>query len=533
MTRAADLVPMPAKPPRKGTGVGVSLSRSQGSGAAKVIRFIEKLEVPTGALAGKRIRLAPYQKQFLHGALAKGVSVGVLSVARGGGKSALTAGVALAHLLGEVDPQPRRECLIGARTRDQGRIVWDYVAGLARSLPDDVQKRLTFRRAPRLEIEYDDETGPHLIRVLAADGKNALGTSPTLVIGDERGHWPLDKGNALEEALLSGAGKRNGRTLLISTSASDDSHPFSRWLDDEQAGVYRQEHRADDGCAPDDLEQIRKANPGAEHGVGASVEWLAAQARRAIDRGGSALTSWRLYNLNQRVSGEDRDVLLTTDQWLACEVSDLPPRAGPVIIGGDLGGSASMSAATYYWPDTGRLEALGWFPSKPSLLARGQADGVKDRYCEMERRGELTTLGDQTVPVAPWLAEVLAHVDGEQVAVFVADRFKQAEIGEAFDKAGIRVPIIWRGMGFRDGGEDCERFRRAAYDGHVKARPSLLLRSAFADAICLRDPSNNLKLAKARSKGRIDPAAATVLAVAEGARRAARPAKKARAASWV
>src|SRR3546814_14114081 len=88
-------------------------------------------------------------------------------------------------------------------------------------------------------------------------------------------------------------------------------------------------------------------------------------------------------------------------------------------------------------------------------------------------------------------------------------------------------------MGFRDGGEDCERFRRACFDSRVLSAPSLLLRSAFADAVTLRDPANNLKLAKARSKGRIDAAAATVLAVAEGARRSARPAAKARAATWV
>ena len=59
-----------------------------------------------------------------------------------------------------------------------------------------------------------------------------------------------------------------------------------------------------------------------------------------------------------------------------------------------------------------------------------------------------------------------------------------------------------------------------------------MLRSAFADAVCLKDPANNLKLAKARSNGRIDPAAAAVLAVAEGARIAGRGAKKAPAMVW-
>ena len=146
----------------------------------------------------------------------------------------------------------------------------------------------------------------------------------------------------------------------------------------------------------------------------------------------------------------------------------------------------------------------------------------------MHDRGELTVLGDKTVPVAAWLAEVMRHVQGESIAAITMDRYKQSELGEGIDKSGIRAPLVWRGQGFRDGGEDCERFRRATYDGRVKSRPSLLLRSAFADAVCLRDPANNLKLAKARSNGRIDAAAATVLAVAEGARITARPKAKAR-----
>lgn len=498
--------------------------------ATRAIRFIEGLEIPEGPLAGRPLKLAPFQKQFIRGALKKDINVGVLSVGRGNAKTALSSGVALGALLGEWDPQPRREILIAARTQNQAKIVWQFVAGFCRSLPEDVQKEITFRRSPRLEIEFE---GEHVIRCIPADGKTALGTSPNLVIMDERGHWVRDAGDELEHALLSGLGKRGGRALIISTSAPDDSHPFSKWLDEDQEGVYRQEHRPEPGLPPDDIASLLVANPGAKHGIGSSLEWLQAQARRAIQRGGSALTSFRLYNRNERVSGETRDLLLTVDEWLACETSALPTREGPCVIGIDLGGSASMTAAAFYWPETARLECLGWFPSKPGLLDRGQADGVGSRYVEMQKRGELTTLGDQTVPVAAWLAEVMRHVEGETIAAITGDRFKKAELGEAMDRAGVRVPVIWRGMGFQDGGEDCERFRRAAFDGRVKAAPSLLLRSAFADAVTLRDPANNLKLAKARSTGRIDAAAATVLAVAEGARMTARPAKKVRAAQWV
>jgi phage terminase large subunit-like protein len=292
-----------------------------------------------------------------------------------------------------------------------------------------------------------------------------------------------------------------------------------------------QEHRPAPGLPADDRESLILANPGAAYGIGSTLDWLEAQARRAIAQGGSALTSFRLYNRNERVSGESRDVLLTVDEWLSCEAADLPPREGPVIIGIDLGGSASMTAAAFYWPDTARLEVRGTFPSMPTLADRGAADGVSGRYLEMEKRNELSTLGDKTVPVAAWLSDVLRFVQDDQVAAIVADRYKQAEMSEAMDRAGVSAPVVWRGMGWRDGSEDVERFRRAAFDGLVKSAPSLLLRSAFADAVCLKDPANNLKLAKARSKGRIDAAAAAVLAVSEGARMMARP-KRAKKMVW-
>ena len=57
---------------------------------------------------------------------------------------------------------------------------------------------------------------------------------------------------------------------------------------------------------------------------------------------------------------------------------------------------------------------------------------------------------------------------------------------------------------------------------------SLLLRSAAADALVVVDDAMNSKLTKARSLGRIDAIAASILAVAEGQRRKAAPARKAR-----
>jgi len=527
--------PIPLRQRTDAPPVPLSLLKKIGgkSQAVRAIQFLGLLQVPEGKRAGNPLKLADFQRKFVKGALGKKIMVGVLSIGRGNAKTALAAGLALADLVGalEENPQPKREVIFAARNRDQARTAFNFLLGYIQGLPDSDQTLFTIRRGSKLEVEFEGNGGG-LARVIAADGKSVLGGAPTLAIMDERAAWEREKGDSLENAILSGLGKRDGRALIISTSAPDDANTFSRWLDEPPPGTYVQEHRPPFGLPADDLESLLIANPGAIEGIGATPEWLVSQAQRAIARGGSALSSFRNLNRNERVSTENRSVLVTVDEWMGAEVSpdDLPERDGPCILGIDLGGSRSMSAAAFYWPETGRLEALGTFPATPSLSDRGAADGVSDRYCQMQERGELSVLGEATVPPGPWLAQIVQHLDGITPDCIVGDRFRHAEFTEAMQAAGLtRVPFIWRGFGWKDGSEDIERFRRALFDGEVKAVPSMLLRFAFADAITLVDPAGNHKLAKARSLGRIDAAAAAVLAVAQGARMKAAPARKARA----
>ncbi|WP_300437005.1 terminase TerL endonuclease subunit [uncultured Mameliella sp.] len=500
---------------------------------SKAIKFIESLNIPEGPLAGKKMKLAPFQRNFIANALDPETQYAFYSIGRGGAKTMLGAAIALAHLSRAYDEQPNRQIIAAARTAEQARILWAYVRALIETLPEEEQARYSIKQAPRLEIHCEGN-GNGMLKAIAADAKNALGLSPTLILGDEMGHWENTKGAELFAALESSLGKRGGKMLCLSTSASSDQHFFSQLLDDLPSRSFKIEHRAPSDLPIDDIEGIKLANPGAEFGIGASLEWLQDQAQRAIKRGGHAAASYRLYHLNQRVSADSREMLLEVDDWLACEVApdDLPPREGPCVIGIDIGGSASMSAASFYWPATHRLEALACVPGNPSLADRGANDGVGGRYVEMQERGELAQMGDLTVPIAPFLEKVMQHVEGCNVVALTMDRYKAAELTEAVTKAGIRAPLVWRGQGFRDGGEDAERLRRASFDGKVKTLPSLLLRSAFADAVVVRDDANNMKITKARSLGRIDAVSATCLAVAEGARRMAAPATRAPRIAW-
>jgi phage terminase large subunit-like protein len=274
-------------------------------------------------------------------------------------------------------------------------------------------------------------------------------------------------------------------------------------------------------------------NPAACEGIGSSEEWLQAAARRALQRGGSALSNFRLYHLNQRVSHEARAILISVDRWQACEVDELPPRQGPLTCGIDLGGSSSMSAWANFWHETGRLEVFGAFPTSPNLLDRGRNDGVSDRYQRMFEAGELLTLGQQVVDVPAFVSAMVAKLGGYPIHSLCCDRFRQSEFLEALAKTGLQIIPTWRGQGWKESAEDVERFRQFAFEHRIKSERSLLLRSALGDCITLVDPTGAAKIAKGRSTARVDAATATVMSVGQGSRIAGRTKRQARQALWV
>lgn len=509
---------------------GVAMSEAEAA-----IEAIEKLTVPQGKLAGKRVKLAGYQRQFIEGALAEGVSVACLSIGRGNGKSALTAALAVTHLIGAWDAQPQREIVIAGRTADQASIAFKFALSFFEALPDEEKakwEQVQVRQHPHFSLTLFAADGPHVLRALSADGKSALGGSATLAILDERAAWRPGKGDEMEAALLTSLGKRQGRMMIISTSAPDDANPFSQWLDNPPSACYVQEHRPPSGLAADDYDSLMIANPGAVAGIGATPEWLVQQAQQAMQRGGAALAAFRNLVRNERVAAEGRDVLVNLDDWLGVEVDILPPREGRVVIGLDLGGSSSMTASAFFWPETGRLEVRGWFPSEPGLLARGHNDHVGGVYEEMRREGTLSLLGKRTVSIREWVAATITHAAGSDIEAVVADRFKRAEVGDALAAENVTARVSWWGQGFRDGAESVRRFQRYVLERRIKAERSILMRAALQNTALTLDEAGNSKLSRAKSTGRIDPVSAAVLAVAEASRMADKAVRAPRAPVW-
>ena len=198
-------------------------------------------------------------------------------------------------------------------------------------------------------------------------------------------------------------------------------------------------------------------------------------------------------------------------------------RKAAYILGLDLGGGTSMTAAAAYYPKTGGCEVLAAFPSEPDLMKRGHLDGVGDLYLRMENEKDLITSPGRTIDYEYFIKSALNLFEKKPKAM-VCDRYRMNELRTALKKLNLgNIPIIFRGMGWKDGAEDVRSFRRAALEGKLGFPPSTLIRSAFAEARTLMDPAGNEKLAKQSEAGRRrnakdDVAAAIILAVGYGYR---------------
>ena len=115
--------------------------------ADRICQFIESYcLVPEGALVGTPIVLAKFQKDFIYEVYDNPNKTrrGILSMARKNGKTALTAALLLAHIIGP-EAKQNSQIVSGALSRDQAALVFNLaskmiqlspvLSGLARIIP--------------------------------------------------------------------------------------------------------------------------------------------------------------------------------------------------------------------------------------------------------------------------------------------------------------------------------------------------------------------------------------------------------------
>ncbi len=472
-------------------------------------------------------RLLPFHRRWVRDVFQPDVEVGVLSCPRGSAKTWMAAQLAaLAMRPGSALWQPPREVLAVSGSLEQSRVL---LAMVKEALADVEHHYRWLQSGQRLACTHK-ATGVRL-RVLSSSGRRAMGLATfSTIFADEPGSWQKREGALLYDALRQSLGKMPGqRLVLIGTRAPSESDTWWPNLIDAGSGpgVHVSELRAPRGAPWDAWPTIRKCNPLA--GVNASLRRTILRERDEARKNPTARASFRAYRLNQRGVSVSDDSLVSLSDWQAVERRKLAPRKGRPVVGLDMGGNRSWSAAWCLWPN-GRSEAYAVVPGIPSLEERERQDAQpRGLYQKLEADGVLVV--DQGVRVSS-PSVLVAHLvrKGIRPRGMVCDRFLA---GAVEDAVRGRWPILFRRTRWTEATEDVAAFQKAVKDGPLSLLPACrkLVAVSLGGAVVRTDDQGSTRLVKRASyRSRDDVAVAGVLACGQAARLRARPRRKLRSA---
>ena len=466
------------------------------------------LKIPEPPKLGQNFVIDDWQLEFLRGFFDRKVRRALLSIGRKNGKSALIAILLLGYLIGPFAEKNWKGAVTAENGKQAKHLRWLMSAIAEISNYKEDLKELETPAPGRLYGKHDSE-----LQFLAADkfAGHAIGNSIAVI--DEGGLLGENQ-REIWNAMITSLSGRGGKFLTLGIKAAGPmfAELLARREDDD---VFVTEFSAPDDCDLDDRSAWIAANPALISGV-KSMEQMISDSRDAMEIPANQ-PYFRAHHLNCPMS-PDRVLIVSPEQWKSCTTTNLPEREGPCYLGFDAGVAVSMTAGGAYWPATGRLECLAGLPATPSLAARGQADGIGNRYLQMEKRGELRTFPGLLTPLKEFMAYWFEILEGCPIVGFAADRFKMAETKQACQEAGISVAIEWRSMVWKEASEDVRHFQRAVISQKVRTLPSLLMASAISDSALERDNLSNERLDRSHAAGKIDALAAAILAIGAGER---------------
>lgn len=455
------------------------------------------------------MRLRPWQAEIIHAIYDTPTRRAIISLGRKNGKTALTAMLILAHLVG---PEARRNGHIfsAAQSRDQAGIVFDLAAKMVRVSPDLSEHVVVRDTAKQL---FSPLTGV-TYRALSADATTAYGLSPALVIHDELGQV-VGPRSALYDALETASGAQaDPLSIIISTQAATDADLLSTLIDDARAGhdpktklfLFAAEAQDDIGAEP----TWHKANPAL--GDFRSLEEFREAADRA-QRMPAFEAAFRNLYLNQRVAAEAH--FLTPSVWEAC--AGRPDRTllrQAKLRGGlDLSGARDLTALVLTASDpAGAVHVYPWFwAPADGVRERSQADRVP--YDLWARDGLLELTPGASVDYA-FVARRIAQLSADyRIESIAFDRWRISDLKRELDALGCRVALVEHGQGFRDMAPALDRLEGLALNARLRHGGHPILTWCAANAVATLDAAGNRKLDKAKATGRIDGLVALAMAV--------------------
>lgn len=463
--------------------------------------------VPSGISKGEPFHLNPFQKRLVVALLSRdpdGPTFRTLiySLPRKLGKTYLLAFILLAFICPD-SPIYKKGCVgaVAAPTEKHAGFLADAMRALLETAgrEDDLRRRSD----PRPGLL---EMGDCVIYLSTGSNWGGHGLGLDFAVIDECGLIAKNQ-DELITGYYDALSSRDGQLLMTGTRG--DNAIFNAAIDNPDPRTHVVLYGADKTDDPSDPKTWAKANP--DGGKIKPPRFLKDAHDKALHSG--SLTEFCVWHLNMPIS-PTRQLLLDYQTLAKSYRSSVTIEPGePVHIGIDLGGSASMTAATIAYENSGVIKVMGAFPCADlDLMQRGKRDLVGDLWHRCAVQGELIETSGSVSDLQEFLPELIDRIGNHPVASVSCDRYRQHEFETALARAKLSWPVIYRGTGPKDGDADIRATRRLFLAGAVTMKRSILLEGSLGEADVKVSTTGATQLDKSHIHARIDVAQSLCLA---------------------
>lgn len=476
----------------------------------RVIAFIGKYcKAPEGEHVGRPIILEPFQKKFILELYDNPHETrrAFLSIGRKNGKTALIAGILLAHICGP-EAVLNTQIVSGALSRDQAAVVFGLAVKMIQLSPE--MSRIT-RVIPSSKTIHGLTRNVEF-RALSAEGKTAHGLSPVLAILDEVGQVRGPQSDFIDAIITAQGAHKSPLLLAISTQAPNDNDLFSIWLDDAKTSndprIVSHVYEADKDADLMDEAGWKASNPAI--GKFRSLADVKEQAERAA-RMPSFEPTFRNLVLNQRVEMSSPFVARGVWQSNGGEIEDEAFKLGDVYAGLDLSSKNDLTSLVLIAKYEGlwHVRPYFWTP-KDTVLDRSKRDRAP--YNVWVEQGLITALPGVSLNYDDLARDICDIVSDVNIKSIAYDRWRFDILKAAFERIGVELPVVPYGQGYQSMSPAVEALETALLNKEVRHGNNAPLTMCIANTRIEQDPSGNRKLNKAKSTGRIDGAVAMAMA---------------------
>ena len=482
----------------------------------RVVRFSGMLKHFKGEFAGQPIVWQPWQLFILANIFGlkyrstkrRKYTYADVYVPRKNGKTTFAAVIALYMLL--LDGESAAEVYAAAVDKAQAKICYDASAELVKGVPELEGYVRVFRKG---SIVVEDTASAY--KPLSKDTKNKDGLNIHCGICDERHAW---KTNEIYEVLKTGIGARSQPLIFsISTAGTDMTYPYY-----EDLKVYREMMQGVRDCPDnhffmlyepdegDDWTQEAtwaKVNP--NYGVSLSKEYIAAECKEAIDRGGTIRAAFLTKNLNKWV---DAPKAWLKDEVVAANNAPFDEEqltGEPCFVGLDLAATKDITATALYFPAFNVFKYYFVVPQAKLEDDLGRQDIVD--YRRWVEQGWLTVCPGQVLS-QDWFLEFLLKVLAPyKVKKIALDPWNAWELKAKLALRYNEDDVVTYEQSMKYMYPPTKKLDEWMTEGKLNLLGNPIIRWMFGNVVLYYDPGNlNYRPSKGQSKKKIDGVVASI-----------------------